>query len=188
MKAFILTLAILLLSFPTLANGQTSAQDAIPLFTRLLKSKPEAEYLAAQLAAYSSETPYQSGLIGISQRLIVAGFKPKQIMLILTPCGDMAAALDFNDQGYSELVGRMASLKNGRDDAVYLNLIALSDIGVPAFEILGEAIGKSARETEILAQRRRLRSSAACDALLAMYAQKYKGAALEARKIIDRRN
>lgn len=185
MKCLSLAVLILLLLFsPAQAQDEQSKKDAVAIFTRLLKSESEAEQLVNYLSTFTALSPWQfSTLTTLSQRLIVADFKSKEIMPTLMPCGDMAAALDFDDYGYAELVLRMARLRMDTERyAPYAHLSALERLGVPAYKILAEQIGKSTEEAQRMARRDEINGAGAFGALLDWYSQKYKGVAADVAK------
>jgi hypothetical protein len=164
--------------------GQSQTDDAsaqaTTALTTVFKSGSAAERVVSDVRGYKQSTTWDlTTLLRITRKLAVAGFKPAEIMPTLTACGDAAAAVDGEDATLELVVLAMADLRTQGNRSAGVNLYALRNAGVPAFALLGKAIGRSSEQTERLANSNRINGKTAFDALLAMYRLEYHGLAVK---------
>jgi hypothetical protein len=110
-------LAVFLCCFAT-----CKAQDQAAL-AQILKSDEAATKLVADLRAYASKSPWDIQTTSIvAQRLAVKGLKPLDIMRSITTSGDVAAALDCDDEKFARialLTGLILTTKEALGPSLY---------------------------------------------------------------------
>jgi hypothetical protein len=107
----------------------------------------------------------------------VKEWKPEDIPPLFTACGDAAAALDGDDEKFIQVVAVVAAIKVGSLSGVEPSLTELEELGIPAFTLLSEAIGKTPADVRRLARAERLNSSVTARILLDQFNRRYHGLA-----------
>ncbi len=155
------------------------AARALPTFTKLLRSEKDARELILNLQNHKAHSPYQlSTILTVAQRLIVAGVSSSEVVPLIAPCADAAAAINGDDGTFGGVALLMGALKIKRD--AYENLYAIDQLGVPAFDLLGVQIGRTREQTIKLALDGRLKPDMAAEALLEIFTRRYGGIAEKA--------
>lgn len=150
-------------------------QDRTAL-TQILKSEKDAAKLVDDLQSYASKSPWDIEVTSIlAQRLAVKGLNASQIMRTITASGDMAAALDADDEKFAGIVWLTGLIVKAESPAPLL--YNLESLGVPAFDLLAETLSRSEQEIRKLAQQDRLRSEGVFGLLTLNYSTRYKGMA-----------
>ncbi len=154
---------------------------ALPEFTRLIKSEEPARTHLTYLRNYADQTSVRfSTLILLSRRLHVAGLNRHNVIDIIEPSGDAIATLDGSEEDFAEMVLILGNMKLKNVEA-YAGLSRINDIGIPAFQILGEMTGKSADFIKDAALRGKLKTDAASDIMREGLRRRYEGAARRRR-------
>lgn len=165
----------------TIAENDETYRRALPVFARLLKSEPAAITHLSRLRVYATDTGYlYAPLVNVSQRLIVSGLKSDQSEATISVCGDAAAVLDRSDETLVRLVlifGQMRSRQVKADTGLY----ALTELGLPAMELLAKATGVTADKLEKLLNEGRINAPGAAEGILAMCRLEYTGLAVMTR-------
>ncbi len=138
-------------------------------FTTLLGSSEKAEAQLKSLAAFADKTPFQfEDLISSTKQMLAFGFAAKDVEPTLTAIGDALSAVgnlsSESLEGVTRQLGQIIS--KGRLGAEEME--SLADRGVPAWELLSKAIGKTIAETRKLSEQGRLRGRESVQAILAM--------------------
>lgn len=122
-------------------------------FTTLLGSAEKAASFIEELKDFAKKTPFDfPGLQKSANLMLAMGFKAKDILPTLTAVGDATAALGFSSsEGVQRAVYALGQMRaagkfTGQD------MMQLTTIGIPAWQLLADSIGKSIPETKKLAQ------------------------------------
>jgi hypothetical protein len=178
------TLAALLLLGASSAFGQETQSeiddnvfnDALPVFTRHLKSEPAARQYLTEMRGMADASPfYFVVFVDTAHRLIVAGLQPSVVLQSYVPCGEATATLRGDDADFKSLVLLIGNLRLDKYQvSTVMDIIEAKYI--PSYQLLSEAIGKSAYETKRIVRSGRAKSDGTANALLYMFNRKYGGA------------
>lgn len=117
-------------------------------FSTLLGSDEEADEYLGQMTDFAAKTPFgYDQLANMSKTLLAYGYKEDELLPLLTKVGDAGSALDMSgeDMNYvATYLGRMNT--TGKTTMEYLN--PLLERGIPVFEYLSKATGKSKAEVQ----------------------------------------
>lgn len=142
-----------------------SMEQASIGFTTLLGSAEKAQSFIADLQSFAAKTPFDfPGLQQSANQMLAMGFSSDEIIPKLTAVGDAVAALG----GTPEMVGRatyaLGQMKSaGRVTAQ--DMMQLTSMGIPAWNLLAESIGKSVPETRKLAEQGLIPADQAIEAI-----------------------
>jgi hypothetical protein len=165
------------------ASDNERKEQAVVVYTRLLKSENAARILVGSISSYTTRSPWNlSTNLGLGQRLLVADLPPALVVSTLESCGDAAAALNTTDEGFSDVVLRMSALRKDSSRNIYVHLAALDRYGLPVYKMLGDATGLTADKIKQLALDNRLRSETAFKLLIEAFEREYSGIAQEVAK------
>jgi tape measure domain-containing protein len=135
-------------------------------FETLIGSADGARKHIADLQRFAATTPFEfTGLVRSSQLLQGMGFESRQVIPMLTGVGNALSAMGRSG---TEDVNRVAlalgqmSIK-GKVSAEEMNQLA--EAGLPAWDLLAKAIGKTVAETQKLAERGQLKGREAALAI-----------------------
>lgn len=145
-------------------------------FTTLLGSEQAAMKHLEELEAFAAKTPFQfKELVEDSQRMQAFGFESKRVIPILTAVGDaLSATGEISKDALDGVLRQMGQMRSaGRVTAQDMN--AITDHGIPAWDLLAKAIGKTVAETRKLAETGKLNGTAAVEAIAAQMEARYGG-------------
>lgn len=132
-------------------------------------SSAAAEKHLAALQKFGERTPFEfTGLVNSSRYMTTFGFQLRDHIPLLTTWGNaVAASGNISEdalEGVVRAFGQMRTLQRVNSE----EMNQLAERGIPAWELLAKAIGKSVAETRKLAERGRLNGGAAVEAMTAM--------------------
>lgn len=160
------------------AQDEQRLDYARTVFTQLIGSEDKARTLVAKLDTYHYDAPWQlSTLLTIAQRMLVKEWKAEDIPPLFWACGDAAAAIDGDDEKFAEIVAAIVAIKTGHTSEVDSLLNELEELGLPAFKLVAEAIGKTPADVRRLAKADRIVPSVTARILLDQFARRYEGLA-----------
>jgi tape measure domain-containing protein len=145
-------------------------------FETLLGSGERAKAMIASLQALSEKTPFQfQDLVSGTQKMLAFGFAYKDIIPTITAVGDAIASTgDISSEAVDGVLRALGQIKTkGRVQAEEMEQLA--ERGIPAWELLAKAIGKTVGETRKLAELGKLKGPEAVDAIAAMMRGRYGG-------------
>lgn len=130
------------------AAGMQNAEIA---FTTMLGSAKKAKDFIGQLSAFAAKTPFDfPGLQQAASSLVSAGIDAKQVIPIMTTLGDVTSGMGTGAEGIQRatvaLQQMQAAQKISGED-----LNQLRDAGIPVYDLLASATGKSKAEIVKLA-------------------------------------
>lgn len=144
-------------------------------FTTLLQDASLAKDFLAELERFAASTPFElPGLLDASKRMLAFGFSAQQVIPILTAVGDSAAALGMGQEGINRLtmaIGQMQA--KGKVSAE--EMLQLAEAGVPAWQMLADAMGKSIPEAMKLAEKGAIDSATGIQAIVSGMNSKFGG-------------
>lgn len=141
-------------------------------FEVMLGSADDASKHLKDLARFAETSPFEfPELVGTSKRMLAMGFSIKEIIPSLRAVSDAAAALGSDIDGITLALGQMR--QKGRLQAEEMN--QLVERGIPAWEILSKAIGKTVEETRKLSEQGKISGRGAAQAILIGMKERYGG-------------
>lgn len=140
-------------------------QNAEIAFTTMLGSGKKAKKFIEELTAFAAKTPFDfPGLQTAAGQLIAAGIDSKNVIPIMTSLGDVTAGVGTGAEGIQRATNALqqmiaAQRITGED------LNQLRGAGIPVYDLLASALGKSKKEVADLAMNAKL-GKPALDAML----------------------
>jgi tape measure domain-containing protein len=133
-------------------------------FTSMLGSAEKADAFLRDLQQFAIKTPFEfPELVTASQRMLAFGFAARDVQPLLTAVGSAASAMGTGAEGVSRITTALGQMKAAT--VVQLGeLNQLTEAGVPAFEILAQATGKSTGEVKKLVSQGKIASDVFIDA------------------------
>jgi tape measure domain-containing protein len=130
------------------AEGEMAAIS----FETMLGSGEKAASFLAELKAFAATTPFEfPELQTAASSLISAGFEASQVIPIMTTLGDVTSGMGTGAEGVQRATVALQQMSAaGRITGEDLN--QLRDAGIPVFDLLAGATGKSKEEISALAQ------------------------------------
>jgi len=142
-----------------------SMEQASIGFTTLLGSAEKAQAFIADMQDFAAKTPFDfPGLQTSANQMLAMGFASDDILPTLTAVGDAVAALGGGSaevQRATTALGQMRAA--GRVNAQ--DMMQLTSLGIPAWQLLADSIGKSVPETRKLAEQGLIPAQQALDAI-----------------------
>lgn len=116
-------------------------------FETMLGSATKAQSFMEWVQQFAAKTPFEmNDVVTGSKRLLAFGFTAEQIPKMLTAIGDASSAMGMSgEEGIGRIanaLGQMAA--HGTVDAQ--DMLQLTSIGIPAWDILAQSMGKSTAE------------------------------------------
>jgi tape measure domain-containing protein len=144
-------------------------------FTTLLGSGEKARKFLDELAAFAAATPFEfKDLQDSSRRLLAFGFAAKDIIPIMNAVGSAVAGLGGGKEQIDRVTLALGQMQaKGKVSAEEMNQIA--ELGVPGWEMIAKAIGKSIPEAMKLAEKGAIDSTTAINALITGMNAKFPG-------------
>ncbi len=154
----------------------SSLQQTTIAFTTLMGSAEQANEYIQWMMDYSSKTPFEFKDLAEGSRLLMAfGFEASQIPPMLEAIGNTASGLGMKGSEGLNRIGLQLGQMNTLGKATYQDLKQLAQAGVPVWDILAEAIGKSTGEVQELVSKGLLPASETIDVLIAGMNQRFDG-------------
>lgn len=144
-------------------------------FTTLLGSGEKAKKFLDELAAFAAATPFEfKDLQDSSRRLLAFGFAAKDIIPIMNSVGSAVAGLGGGKEQIDRVTLALGQMQaKGKVSAEEMNQIA--ELGIPGWQMIASAIGKSIPEAMKLAEKGAIDSTTAINALVTGMATKFPG-------------
>lgn len=118
----------------------------------LLKSQEEGAQMMQRLQQFAKQTPFDfAGVQEGARRLLAMGFAAKDVLPMMRDLGNAASALGLGTEGLNRLILAIGQMR-AKTKVTAEEMRQLTEAGVPAWDILSQAIGKSVSETMKLAQ------------------------------------
>lgn len=141
----------------------------------MLKSGEAADQMLADLQRFAKETPFDfPGLEESSRRLLAMGFSASEVIPMMETLGDAASALGLGSEGVNRL-GLALGQMQAKTKVSGEEMRQLTEAGVPAWDILAQAVGKPIPEVMKLASEGKIASQVFIDAFQTFSQQNYGG-------------
>ncbi|CEP67886.1 Caudovirus, tape measure, N-terminal [Moorella glycerini] len=119
-------------------------------FTTMLGSAEKATAFLKELQLFAAKTPFEFPQLQESSRLLLAfGFAAQDVVPMMTAIGNAAAGLGVGAEGIDRAVRALGQMRaKGKVSAE--EIMQLTEIGIPAYDILQKKFGLSAKQMENL--------------------------------------
>jgi tape measure domain-containing protein len=144
-------------------------------FTTMLGSAKRARSFLGDLEKFASRTPFEfPELQTAASSLVSAGIESKKVIPIMTTLGDVTAGMGTGSEGIKRATNALQQM-NAAQRISAEDLNQLRDAGIPVYDLLASALGKSKEEVVALKDEGKLGK----DALDAMMGALQSGKGLE---------
>ncbi|GEA17494.1 tape measure protein [Moorella sp. E306M] len=119
-------------------------------FTTMLGSAEKATAFVKDLQLFAAKTPFEFPQLQESSRLLLAfGFAAEDVLPMMTAIGNAAAGLGVGAEGIDRAVRALGQMRaKGKVSAE--EIMQLTEIGIPAYDILQKKFGLSAKQMDNL--------------------------------------
>ena len=150
-----------------LFQAASRAEQTQIAFTTMLGSGEAATAMLGKLRDFAATTPFQyNDLTQYTQRLMAMGVAAQDVVPMMTDVGDAVAGLGAGNEGIERVTrafGQM--LTRGKTSAQ--DMLQLTEVGIPAWRYLAEAIGVTTGEVQKMSEKGVIPAAAAIDAIRA---------------------
>jgi tape measure domain-containing protein len=121
-------------------------------FTTMLGSGEKAQAFLKDLTDFAAKTPFElPGLQQSASQLVATGIETSKVIPIMTTLGNITSGMGTGSEGIQRAVVAIQQM-NAAQKISAEDLNQLRDAGVPVYELLAKATGKSTQEVAGLAQ------------------------------------
>lgn len=159
-------------SAPVIAVGalgvafNATREQAEVAFTTMLGSGEAARDFLDDLAQFAARTPFEfTGITQASQKLMAMGFEAEQVIPMMTAVGDAVAALGGGQFEIDRVVRALGQME-ARGKTSAQEMLQLTEVGIPAWQMLADAIGVSVPEAMDLVSKGAIDSTTTINAVL----------------------
>ncbi|AFZ66062.1 tape measure protein [Deinococcus peraridilitoris] len=154
-------------------------------FTTLLGSGEKAKAFLKELSDFAARTPFElPGLQAAARKLLAFGFEAKQVIPMLTAIGDAVGALGGGEAEISRVTMALGQMMaKGKVSAE--EMMQLAELGIPAWDMLAKAIGKSVPEAMKLAEKGAISASQAIPGILEQMNTRFAGSMEKQSKTLN---
>lgn len=144
-------------------------------FTTMLGSGEKARSFLGELQTFAAKTPFEfPELVTASQRMLAMGTSADQVIPRLTAIGDAVAGLGGGSETINRVVTALGQMQaKGKVSAE--EMMQLTEAGIPAWEMLANAIGVSIPEAMKMAERGAISADTAINAITEGMNQRFGG-------------
>lgn len=147
-------------------KASSDFQQAEIAFTTLLGSAQEAGQYLKDLQDFAARTPFElPGLLSSTRMLMAMGFEAGQTIPMLTAIGDAVAALGGGEERIQRITLALGQMR-AKGKVSGEEMRQLAEAGIPAWEYLAQAAGKSTAEMMKLGENGAIPAEAAIQALI----------------------
>jgi len=115
-------------------------------FTTMLGSAERAEAFLSDMADFAARTPFEfPELLDASKRMLAYGFAVEDVLLTMEAVGNATAALGLGAQGIDRIILALGQMR-AKGKLSGEEMRQLTETGIPAWEILAEAMNKTTAE------------------------------------------
>lgn len=126
-----------------LAGNMEQAQIG---FETMLGSAEKANAFLTKLKKFAAETPFEfPDLRDSAKRLLAFGFAEKQIIPMMSAVGNAASGLGLGADGINRITLALGQIR-AKSKVQAGEMLQLTEAGIPAWEFLAKAMGKSTAE------------------------------------------
>jgi tape measure domain-containing protein len=115
-------------------------------FTTMLGSAERAEAFLRDVADFAARTPFEfPELLDASKRMLAYGFAAEDVLPTMEAVGNASAAVGLGTEGINRIILALGQMRaKGKLSAEEMR--QLTETGIPAWEMLAEAMGKTTAE------------------------------------------
>lgn len=145
-------------------------------FKTLLGNQEEADKLLNWMKKFAARTPFEFNDLAQGTKMLMAfGFNAKEIPNMMKKIGDASAALGLSGaEGFERIGAKLGQMKQTQQ-VTTRELKSLAMAGLPVWDILSKAIGKTTAETMDLVSKGLLPADDTIQALLNGMGERYDG-------------
>ncbi len=115
-------------------------------FTTMLGSAERAEAFLSDMAEFAAKTPFEfPELLDASKRMLAYGFAAGDVLPMMEAVGNATAALGLGAQGIDRIILALGQMR-AKGKLSGEEMRQLTEAGIPAWEMLAEAMGKTTAE------------------------------------------
>jgi tape measure domain-containing protein len=142
-------------------------------FESMLGSADKANDILGKLSKMAAETPFEfPELATAAKKMLAFGFEANKIPSMLKNIGDAAAGLGLGADGVNRITTALGQMQaKGKISAQ--EMMQLTEAGIPAWDILAKAMGKSTAEVMKLSEKGLLPARKSIDMLVAGMEEKF---------------
>lgn len=144
-------------------------------FRNMLGSGEKAAAFLEELEQFAAHTPFEfPGLVDASRKLLAFGFAAEEILPMMTAMGDAVAGLGggaFEIDRITRALGQMQA----KGKIASQEMMQLTELGIPAWQMLADSIGVSIPEAMDLVERRMIDAETGIAAILQGMTAKFGG-------------
>lgn len=143
-------------------------------FTTMMGSAEKANEYIQGMLEFSSRTPFEFTDLAEGSKLLMAfGFEAEKLPGMLKAIGDASSGLGMSGSEGLQRIGLQLGQMNTLGKATYQDLKQLAQAGVPVWDILSEAIGKSTGEVQEMVSKGLLPATETIDVLIAGMSERF---------------
>ncbi|NPV52220.1 MAG: transglycosylase SLT domain-containing protein [Firmicutes bacterium] len=132
-------------------------------FETMLKSGEKADRFLKDLQRFAALTPFEfPELQDASKRLLAFGFSAKEILPTMTAIGNAASGLGIGAEGIDRLILAIGQMR-AKAKVSGEEMRQLTEAGIPAWDMLAKAMGKSTAEVMKMSEKGLIPASKAID-------------------------
>lgn len=151
-------------------------EQSLIAFGTLLKSGDKAQTMFANLQKFAAATPFElPGLVDNARQLLGVGVASEKVIPTLTALGDTAGALGINQDHFNNIL-LATTQAMGKGKLQGEELMQMVENGIPVWQLLSEATGKSIPELQKLSSTGKLLSKDVLPQLFTQMEKDYGGA------------
>lgn len=151
-------------------------EQASIAFTTLLGSGQKAESFLVDLQQFAAKTPFElPGLINNARQLLGVGVAAKNVIPTLTSLGNAAGALGIDQERFNNIL-LATTQAMGKGKLQGEELMQMVENGIPVWQLLSKATGKSVGELQKLSSAGKLNAQETLPKLFAQMQKDYGGA------------
>ncbi|HHX29281.1 MAG TPA: tape measure protein [Firmicutes bacterium] len=137
----------------TMISFNAQMEQAQIGFTTMLGSAQRAKRFLDDVAKFAAKTPFEfPDLLDASKRMLAYGFAAEDVLPTMEAVGNATVAVGLGAQGINRIILALGQMR-AKGKVSGEEMRQLTETGIPAWEILAEAMGKSTAEVMDLSQR-----------------------------------
>lgn len=169
-----ITLPLVALGVASLKAAGNFEQAQIA-FTSMLGSGEKATKLLKDLQTFAAKTPFEfTGLLESTRRLTAFGFAADKVIPMLTDIGDAVSALGGSTDMLNRVVIALGQMQ-AKGKASAQEMMQLAEAGIPAWQMLADAIGTSTAKAMKLSEKGAISAKVAIEAVLRGMRERFGG-------------
>jgi tape measure domain-containing protein len=155
-------------------NFNAQMQQSQIAFETFLGSAEAAKKMVADLQIFAAKTPFEfPELQSAAKRMLAFGFSAQDVLPMLKAVGDAAAGLGLSGQeGINRILLALGQMR-AKAKVSAEEMLQLTEAGVPAWDILAQAMGKSTAEVMKLSEQGLIPANFAIEALVKGMGEKF---------------